>query len=501
MLLVKIMVFNGVAIKMEEKVTFGMKLGNLRKNAEYFINGRNYLSAEQFGILVGEYLRDKAFPRDMVSKWETGETIIKVEERDKLCAIISVLHKYSSIATRQEADSFLQIGKYGYLDDDEASKIDPEWLTPDKNTVTEPKFEPPHFWVVPTTTSEIKNPPFLAPSLPVQGVLGRQDEINKILLLFSNQSPDKNHQPVALRGLGGIGKTTLAIAIANMQENKKHYTDGVLWISLGPKPTLRFGLEKWGSNLGIDLIPERDEEGCAERLRSALHNRKILIIIDDVWEIKHGALFLVGGPQSHTILTTREVPVANMLASQERTLPVDVLKPEPALELLRSLAPELVTLDEKSAKRLCEKLEFLPLGLTLAGRFLANESNVPTRMQRLLSELIEKRETRLKLLQDDGRLGVDSDNPVSLQAILGMSVERLSPTDQDRFAMSSFFGGEPLTWSIEGARAVWDCSLEDAEETINQLGKRGLVERREDRYWMHALLADYAEEMRIKRGL
>jgi hypothetical protein len=122
-------------------------------------------------------------------------------------------------------------------------------------------------------------------------------------------------------------------------------------------------------------------------------------------------------------------------------------------------------------------------------------------MQRLIGELIERRDTRLKLLQSEGRLGLDEDEPVSLQAILGMSVDRLDIVDQDRFAMLAVFGGEPLTWEINGASYVWECSFEEAEQTVVKLIQRGLVERRGDRYWMHALLADYAEEMMDIRGL
>jgi hypothetical protein len=122
-------------------------------------------------------------------------------------------------------------------------------------------------------------------------------------------------------------------------------------------------------------------------------------------------------------------------------------------------------------------------------------------MQRLMDELLERRETRLRLLQSDGRAGLTEEAPVTLQAILGMSVERLNKTEQERFAMLSAFGGEPLTWEINAAAHVWQCSLDEAEATTTRFIQRGLVERRAGRYWLHALLADYAEEMREGLGL
>ncbi len=340
------------------------------------------------------------------------------------------------------------------------------------------------------------------PTIPPQGVFGREEDLNQISnLLMLTETEKENIPPLALRGMGGIGKTTLAIALANRSKIQTYFKDGILWTSLGPKPIVRLLLDGWGRALGIDLQPERDENACQNRLRQILYDRHMLIIVDDVWDTIQGNYFKVGGNHCRTLFTTREVPIANDLATRERTLRVDVLRPEAALNLLYKLAPDTITVEKDIARRLCERLEFLPLGLTLAGRMLANEADVPQRMQRLLSELIERRQARLQLFQAEGRQGLDEENPVSLQAILGMSIERLNKPDQERFAMLSVFGGEPLTWEINAVSAIWECPSEDAEETISKFVQRGLVEPRGERYWMHALLADYAAELMEQMGL
>lgn len=343
---------------------------------------------------------------------------------------------------------------------------------------------------------------FLSPPLPPQGVFGRQADLARIndLLLLNTPSTDEI-PPLALRGMGGIGKTTLALALAHQPDLQRHFQDGVLWTSLGPKPTIRLLLNQWGKALGVDLNAEKDETACRERLRDALHERQMLIIVDDVWETRHGSLFQVAGPGCRLVYTTREVPVANDLATRARAVRVDVLAAQAAFELLAKLAPEAASIDEKNARRLCERLEFLPLAITLAGRLLANEADIPSRMQYLLGELLERRAARLQLVQAEGRPGLDEENPVSLQAILGMSIEHLTPLEQDRFAMLAVFGGEPLTWQMDAVKAVWDCSPAEADATASRLLQRGLIERRCERYWMHALLVDYANELMAARGL
>lgn len=344
--------------------------------------------------------------------------------------------------------------------------------------------------------------PFMLPPLPPQGIVGRDNALTQVYdLLALGDEAATDLPPVALLGLGGIGKTTLATAVGRLPFVAQRFPDGVLWTAVGPTPTIRILLDNLGRALGVDLLPERDETACRDRLRAVLYHRRVLLIIDDVWEVAHTQYFTIAGPRCRTVLTTRESPVAYTFATRERSLRVDVLKPDAALALLRRLAPEAVSADEKSARRLCERLEFLPLALTLAGRLLANEADVPTRMQRLVSELIERRDSRLTLLQAEGRLGLSEDKPVSLQAILGMSVDRLDETDKQRFAMLSVFGGDPLTWEINAVAHVWDSSVEEAEASVAQFIQRGLVERRGERYWMHALLADYAGELMEQMGL
>lgn len=368
-------------------------------------------------------------------------------------------------------------------------------LTPNKPVT--PKAPPP-----PTDERPKFSGVFLAPPLPQQGVFGRDKFMGQISKTLGFESDvDQNVGPIALLGMGGIGKTTLAIALAHQDSIPQMFPDGVLWTSLGPKPTVRLKLNSWGKALNLDLIPERDEAACQEQLRNVLYHRRILLIVDDVWDTNHGKYFQVAGPQCGTVFTTRESPIANILATRARTLLVNVLEPGAALQLLYKLAPQTAHIKKKTPLKLCERLEFLPLALTLAGHMLANESDVPKHMERVLGELIERGQARLNLIQPDGRQGIDEENPVSLQAILGMSVERLSKSDQERFAMLSVFGGEPLTWEIKAASSVWECSIAETEATISRFIQRGLVEPQGNRYHIHALLADYAKGLATKLGL
>lgn len=342
--------------------------------------------------------------------------------------------------------------------------------------------------------------PFLTPALPPQGIYGRSRLIQEIITYLHLDNPNAvDVPPLALRGMAGIGKTTLATAIGRLQLIQEQFPDGVLWTSVGPTPTIRLLLDSWGRAIGIDLNVERDEHACQERLRAILHSRRMLLLVDDVWEQAHGDYFKVAGPHSRLLFTTRESEVAYHLATRPRSLRVDLLEPDAALALLQRLAPEAVRQDTKNAKALCERLEYLPLGITLAGRLLAAEE-IPSRTQRLLLQLVE-RQGALDLIEPSGRAGTNEDKPISVRGILALSVDRLDQVDKERFAMAGVFGGDPLTWELDAAAYVWECTKEQAEDTTSRLMRRGLVEIRGDSFWMHALLADYAEELMEEMGL
>ena len=251
--------------------------------------------------------------------------------------------------------------------------------------------------------------PYMAPGTPIQGVFGRSTDISLLTEWLALDSVMA--QPIALRGLGGIGKTTLAATLAQQQQIREYFVDGVFWTELGPKPGLRARLEEWGQLLGLDLAAAPDITSCSRRLRETMDARRALLVIDDVWDAAQGTQFLVGGPACRIVITTRELPVANDLATPERVYAVDTLPPADAVALLRALAPGIVEADISKAKELCARLEFLPLAITLAGRYLANEALTAPRQARLITALLSSAEDRLALVQGTPRSGIEDDRP------------------------------------------------------------------------------------------
>ncbi len=95
--------------------------------------------------------------------------------------------------------------------------------------------------------------PRMAPPAP-RVFIGR-DEVLRELIAALKLSED-GAGPIALtalKGMGGIGKTTLAAALANHPEVETALPEGTLWAGLGPEPEVTSRLAEWGAQLGEDF--------------------------------------------------------------------------------------------------------------------------------------------------------------------------------------------------------------------------------------------------------
>ena len=295
--------------------------------------------------------------------------------------------------------------------------------------------------------------------------------------------------------MGGVGKTTLAKALAHHPEVEAELPDGTLWAGLGPEPNVMAELAAWGAQCGEDFSNYDWHGARSAALSTLLHGKRALLVVNDVWQADSARYFLVGGLGCRTLITTRDDSVARALA--ERTgRRATALTEEAALSLLRKIAPDAVSADEEGARGLVAELGGLPLALTLAGRMIAGECEAGMGVAGALGELKKEREARLGLTGAEKRPGLAAAE-LSLRAVLGISYERLPDEATKRaFRFLGAFGPSPLTFSLEGATAIWGMEDRPAQKTLAALVGRALVEPMEGgRYSLHTTLADFAESL------
>lgn len=339
-----------------------------------------------------------------------------------------------------------------------------------------------------------------APPLPSL-LIGREEDLTKLASRLRRAASQTEQPPTqvitAVRGWPGVGKTSVARAIAHSPELAEAFPDGVLWASLGPSPSILAELVVWGRALGDKgALLAKDVAEASHRLAALLRERRMLLIVDDVWETSHVVPFSIGGRRCAMLVTTRASNVADAVApTPDDIFRLDVLSEEQSLKLLEMLAPKVVVTFRDECRRLVEALEGLPLALQVAGRMLRAEDQRGRRIAELLGEL---RQDAAKLLQAQAPADMAVPGGVSptVTALLRKSTDCLEPDIRKRFARLAPFAPRPGVCELEDLMAVWQVDESVARRTVDVLVDRGLLEAIGDgEYQIHQVLVQHARTL------
>jgi tetratricopeptide (TPR) repeat protein len=236
--------------------------------------------------------------------------------------------------------------------------------------------------------------------------------------------------PHALQGLGGVGKTQLAIEYA--YRHSADY-DLVWWISADQPVLVRSTLAALAPRIGITgIAPERVEDAVRavlDSLRRGDPYERWLLVFDNADQPETIRDLIPNGP-GHVIVTSRNHRWQSIVEAIE----VDVFTREESLQFLHRRVPGSIDHDYD---KLAEELGDLPLALEQAGALQAETGmSVPEYL-----ELLDK-EAR-KLLAENP----PSDYQLPVAAAWSLSVARVR--DQMPFALEllrrcAFFGPEPI---------------------------------------------------------
>jgi transcriptional regulator with XRE-family HTH domain/tetratricopeptide (TPR) repeat protein len=299
---------------------------------------------------------------------------------------------------------------------------------------------------------------------------------------------------LVLSGLPGVGKTAMAVALLKHPRIQSRFCDGVLWAGLGPQPNNVLGkLSNWGKLLELpvaEAAAENSLEARAFALRAGIGLRRIVLVVDDAWDVESALSLKVGGPHCAFVVTTRSPDVA--LGIVHRYTMIPELLDNDGLTLLEQLAPEAVAYDAQEARTLVQQVGGLPLALLLLGKYLHRQASGPRRLQNALDRL-HSAAHRLQVSGPASPLerppGLQVGVPLSLQSIIAVSDMQLDKTTRAAFYALSVFPAKPGSFSEQAALMV----SQAVEKTLDTLYDVGLLENSgQDRYTLHQTIADYA---------
>lgn len=242
--------------------------------------------------------------------------------------------------------------------------------------------------------------------------------------------PD-NPLPQGVQGLGGVGKTAIAIEYAHRYSSDY---DLVWWIPADQLPSVRGSLATLAQRLGVDAQPMAGIDGLITAVLDALrrgepYSRWLLVFdnADQPEDINH---LIPRGP-GDVLITSRN----HRWQSVIRTVPMDVFLREESRVFLLKRVPR--GLSEVNADRLAKELGDLPLALEQAGAMLSETGMLADEYLRLLKEHVTE-------IMAEGK---SPDYPYSMTAAWKLSVDALKrqrPQALELLRCCAFFGPEPI---------------------------------------------------------
>ena len=335
------------------------------------------------------------------------------------------------------------------------------------------------------------------PAVILTPLLGRQSQLTQIL----SRLTDPHCRLLTLVGLGGMGKTRLAVEAAReLAENLVYgaaFPDGIWFVPLLEAKTPEGAIGVVARTLGITLYGDRTIQ---DQVVDYLRPKRLLLILDNFEHLLDGADRVAGLlaalPAVKVLVTSQEAlnlweewffPVNGLPLPLQNTTDLQALAHSPAIALFvlnaRRRFPDFqLEADPESVARICRLVSGMPLAIELAASWL-------TRMS--CHQIADQIEEDLDFLATAAASIPERHR--SIRAVLNKTWELLSTEERDALRRLSIFGGgfHPLA-----AQAVAAASM----PLLSRLVEKTLLQvTAADRYQMHELVRRYAERKLLQR--
>ncbi len=286
---------------------------------------------------------------------------------------------------------------------------------------------------------------------PVGDFVGREQEAESLIIALRRD--DRRARITSISGMGGIGKTELALLVASRLT--ADYSDAQFLVNLkGTDQNPRSPQEVMATCVRAFLHPgaslPEDLDQLSQLYRSQLNGKRVLLLFDNAIDTAQVRPLIPPAGCAMLVTAQQAITLPGMTA-----FPLDPLPKEEAQELLLKIAPHA----KSSAKEICKLGDYVPVAIRAAGNLLATTPDLPPAVY--LRQLKDERK-RLKRI---GEEGVE----IGVLASFNLSYAQLAPEAARVFRSLSVFAS---TFNAAAEEAV--CA-DPNHAQLTDLVKRSLV--------------------------
>ena len=303
-------------------------------------------------------------------------------------------------------------------------------------------------------------------------------------LLQTTIDPDKYETTLTLTGAGGFGKTTTVISLCYHPLVKKQFTDGFVFIELGPQatdPSVKLSQQYHlltGENLKQGNNIFYAEQEIKQLTRAYFCN--LLVVIDDVWHMEDAEPLVKAFSNCKTILTTRMNDIEQYIPSQH-SVTIGPMTTKEGISLLTNGVIESNQLSQEDVSlldELAQDVHLWPLLLFLIrGQLSHNLKQYHLSCHKAIENVQAK-------LHHKGLTAFDKNNvdairksrKFAVEACIEMSIELITKPNSDKLKSLILWTGIGTSLQTAVLNNLWKISEQDAKDTVDVLWAYGLVQ-------------------------
>jgi DNA-binding SARP family transcriptional activator len=313
--------------------------------------------------------------------------------------------------------------------------------------------------------------------------IGRARELEQLKVIAS--SPSAGVTIVTIDGVGGVGKTTLAVRLAHQLRDA--YPDGQHQVDLGGyrcgqapvEPDKALGLLLQIIGIPANAVPV-DQDAQVAKWRAQTADKKLLVVLDNAVGEDQVRPLLPTGPGSLVLVTSRR-----RLTGLAGAVPffLDLPHLSDGSGIFRQIAGQRAgVLSESATVEVVELCGRLPLAIRIAASRLRHR---PEWTGADVAERLSEYNRRRRFL-------VEGDWP--LATVLGLSYEYLGNDARRLLRLLGVHYGVDV--DVHAAAALAEVPAVTAEASLDELVENNLLTQRpQRRYRLHKLVRDSAREL------